>query len=98
MRTFGLNLKKITMKILVKEEKKIEIDIPIPYYTKTSYFVYKVFSEDHCIQVYSGSMCSIQQTHAGLAFLLEYEITTKEVFEAEFNRVYEILKAKALEL
>jgi len=89
----------------MKTEIKITTlkEIELPYYcTDNSCHVWKVFSEELCISVYSDSIfgsATIDIAHAGLPFSLGSYVTkcTKEVFEKMYDEALAKIN-EALEL
>ena len=74
------------MKITSKKTVEIELDIPLPSFirSKTQHFYYKVYSEDHCLQVYDGE---IGIKHASIFTVLDYEFCTESEFLDMYNKV-----------
>lgn len=69
------------------------IEVSIPHYRKSGAFAYKIYSKDRCIQVCSiGEMESIQNSHAGLAWVgaPDSECTKEEFDEAFWNALCKI--------
>ena len=77
------------MEIKVSKSIDTEVDITLPYYCKTFSHIYKVYSEDLCIQVHIGTdinkRTSIGIHHSGLAFSSSMIECSKEEFENAFN-------------
>jgi hypothetical protein len=74
------------MEITIKKtvEEKVQISLPAFFRSKTQHFYYKVYSEDHCIQVYDGE---IGIKHATIFMVLDYEFCTEQEFNEMFNKV-----------
>ena len=77
------------MKITSRKTVEVEIDIPLPAFirSKSKVFYYKVFSEDHCIQI---SDDEIGIKHASIFTVLDYEFCT----ESEFLDMYNLTNEK----
>ena len=89
------------IEVETKSVKKVKIDLP--YYTKTvdQLYFYKVYSEDHCIQVCLTPnniiTPEVRITYSSMAFSgnLVSAQCTKEVFDAAFDKaINEINKYK----
>jgi len=75
------------MKIEIKSTKEfIEVvDIQLPKYRKSLVFYYKVFSEDKCIMLETGTTPSISVCPISRAY---YSDTIQDCSEAEYMAVY----------
>jgi hypothetical protein len=75
------------MKIEIKSTKEfIEIlDIQLPKYRKSLVFYYKVFSEDKCIMLETGTTPSISLCPISRAY---YSDTIQDCSEADYMAVY----------
>jgi len=75
------------MKIEIKSTKEfIEIlDIQLPKYRKSLVFYYKIFSEDKCIMLETGTTPSISECPISRAY---YSDTIQDCSEAEYMAVY----------
>jgi hypothetical protein len=75
------------MKIEIKSTKEfIEIlDIQLPKYRKSLIFYYKVFSEDKCIMLETGTTPSISLCPISRAY---YSDTIQDCSEADYMAVY----------
>ena len=82
------------MKLKIKVEKFIKVEIPSYRRFKDQYYYY-VYSEKYCIQVQKLSTAAISDTFIALAFL--HEGTTdcsKEEFDNAFNETLNVIKEK----
>jgi len=75
------------MKIEIKSTKEfIEIlDIQLPKYRKSLVFYYKIFSEDKCIMLETGTTPSISLCPISRAY---YSDTIQDCSEADYMAVY----------
>jgi hypothetical protein len=75
------------MKIEIKSTKEfIEIlDIQLPKYRKSLVFYYKIFSEDKCIMLETGTTPSISVCPISRAY---YSDTIQDCSEADYMAVY----------
>ena len=75
------------MKIEIKSTKEfIEVvDIQLPKYRKSLIFYYKVFSEDKCIMLETGTTPSISVCPISRAY---YSDTIQDCSEADYMAVY----------
>jgi hypothetical protein len=75
------------MKIEIKSTKEfIEVlDIQLPKYRKSLVFYYKVFSEDKCIMLETGTTPSISLCPISRAY---YSDTIQDCSEADYMAVY----------
>ena len=75
------------MKIEIKSTKEfIEVlDIQLPKYRKSLVFYYKIFSEDKCIMLETGTTPSISVCPISRAY---YSDTIQDCSEADYMAVY----------
>ena len=75
--------------IKISETKETEKEITLPYYTKSPAHVYCVYSPEECVSICTNKGNeSTGIVHAALAFNYpEYEVITKEEFEATYERI-----------
>ena len=75
------------MKIEIKSTKEfIEVlDIQLPKYRKSLVFYYKVFSEDKCVMLETGTTPSISVCPISRAY---YSDTIQDCSEADYMAVY----------
>jgi hypothetical protein len=75
------------MKIEIKSTKEfIEIlDIQLPKYRKSLVFYYKIFSEDKCVMLETGTTPSISLCPISRAY---YSDTIQDCSEADYMAVY----------
>lgn len=82
------------MKLQIKTEKEIEVNIP-SYRRFNDQYYYYIYSETNCIQVQKASTAAISDTYISLAFLHEGMIDcSKEEFENAFNETLNVIKEK----
>jgi hypothetical protein len=101
METSKVELKKTdnpeTIKIKVQREVKTEeeVEIKLPYYSKSPAFYFKVVSADEAIRTCNIGVFGIDivVTNAKYAFDHATEITAEE-FYAELKKVSKLIKAK----
>ena len=81
------------MKLKIKTETTTEVEIELPVYRKVACFFYKVYSNEHCIQILdSCSNSGITLAHAELAWHLSGGTDcTKEEFDQAFDKVFKEL-------
>jgi len=81
------------MEIEINSTTTKKVKIELPYYCTDGFcHWYKVFSEENCIQVMNGNWSpQIGKHHAGLAFVNNAIECTKEDFEENFKKVFNIL-------
>jgi len=83
------------MKIQITESTEKTIEIELPAYRKSICHYYKVYSNEHCIQVCDiDSSTSIARYHSGLAYSdKRIEDCSKEEFEENYNKVKDLLQS-----
>jgi hypothetical protein len=76
------------MKITIEKKEKIEIEIELPVYRKSSHHYYKI-DENKSVCVYNGTegSYSIEINEYMMKFPFDYEECTKEQFEEVYNKV-----------
>ena len=74
------------MEITIKKtvEEKFNIELPSFFRSKSKVFYYKVFSQEHCIQIYDKE---IGIKHASIFTVLDYEPCTESDFLDMYNKV-----------
>jgi hypothetical protein len=76
------------MKLTTKKTVEEELEITLPYFTKTICHYYKVYSDTHCICVTNlAGYNSITIHQSSLAFGGNYEVCTEQEFLDMFNKV-----------
>ena len=86
------------MKIEIKEttEKITEIEIELPYYTKSDTYFFRFDENQNCLYVFGNSLCGFSITKLPKSQTPEswylYQKITKEEFEAKFNEVIKLLQ------
>lgn len=82
------------MKIEIKETTEIEIELP--YYTKSEIHFFRFDENQNCICVLENSSCGFSITKFPKSQTPEswylYKEITKEEFEAKFNEVIKLLQ------
>lgn len=83
------------MNIQITEYTERTIEIELPAYRKSGCHYYKVFSDEHCIQICTLDFnTSIARHHSGLAYSdKRIEDCSKEEFEENYNKVSELIKS-----
>jgi hypothetical protein len=79
------------IKVVVKEEKEVEITLPA--FFKSSCQYYKIYSEKHCVSVCElDGNYTIMQAHAELAIHGEHKKSNEKEFNSAYKRVEKKLK------
>jgi hypothetical protein len=78
------------MEITIKKtvEEKFNIELPAFFRSKSKVFYYKVFSKDHCIQIFGNE---IGVKHATIFTVLDYEPCSESEFLDIYNQVNDSL-------
>lgn len=72
------------MKIMIKTE----VEVDLPYFSKSGAYAYKVIDEDTCISVgyHEYIHASIQESYVSFAFREDNETITEDEFNELFNQ------------
>jgi hypothetical protein len=85
------------MEITVKKTIEEKVKLELPAYFKNLAHVYKISSDETCLQVCTvKDYFSIGKCHNSLPILTNSEPTTKAIYEQEYKRVLGLLKLENL--
>ena len=85
------------MEITVKKTIKEKVKLELPAYFKNLAHVYKISSDETCLQVCTvKDYFSIGKCHSSLPILTNSEPTTKAIYNQEYKRVLGLLKLENL--
>lgn len=84
------------MKITIERKEKVEVEVQLPYYSKTTHHYFKIEeNKTTCVNHYDTlNSFGIEVNDYQQKFPFDYEQTTEE----EFNKVFEIVKLKINQL
>lgn len=83
------------MKITIERKEKVEVEVQLPYYSKTTCHYFKIEeNKTTCVDYYDLVSYGIEVNNYQQKFPFDYERTTEE----EFNKVLEIVKLKINQL
>lgn len=83
------------MKITIERKEKVEVEVQLPYYSKTTCHFFKI-EEDKttCVNYYDLVSFGIEVNNYQQKFPFDYEKCTEE----EYNKIFEIVKFKINQL
>jgi len=84
------------MKITIERKEKVEVEVQLPYYSKTTCHYFKIEeNKTTCVNYYDSlDSYGIDVNNYQQKFPFDYEQTTEEVF----NKILEIVKLKINQL
>lgn len=87
------------MEITVKKTIQEKVKLELPAYFKDSAHVYKISTDESCVQVTTlNQHLSISQCSVTLPLVTSAELTTKEIYDQEYKRVLGLLEIENLKL
>lgn len=100
MLTADAGKKNQNMKIEIQKTVTEFVEVALPIYRKNPCHFYKVFSEEHCVQICTlTDNPAVQVCHSGLAYHgTTTEDCTKEEFEAGLKETLERINFRASDL
>ena len=85
------------MEITVKKTIEEKVKLELPAYFKDSAHVYKISTDETCIQVCTSfQYLSISKCATTLPLVTNAELTIKEIYDQEYKKVLELLETENL--